>query len=349
MRGRARAGRLSATAGGGCTSATTETGPTVDGMRVFMNAVARTPLLTPAQEVALAKQVERGSDAARQRLVEANLRLVVAIARQYGGNGLPLDDLVQEGAIGLDRAAQKFDWRLGYRFSTYAYWWIRQAIQRALTNQSRLIRLPGHVEQRREQFVQLQALLEAELHRAPTDAELAERMGTTEADVANLRSLRDAALVLDQLSRSDDATSVAAAVADVNAADPVELLERVEARADVSRMLRRLSRRERQIVAGHFGLGGPPQPLAELAAELGITPERARQIERRALDRLLMLESSGVPALRRPTRTAPDSHPVRRRPARTTRRPPRGRGGGQRRGGAPGVGARGGIEAGRDR
>jgi RNA polymerase primary sigma factor len=265
--------------------------PAVDGMRVFLNAIARTPLLTPAQEVALAKQVERGSDAARRRLVEANLRFVVAIARQYVGHGLPLEDLVQEGAIGLNRAAQKFDWRRGYRFSTYAYWWIRQAIQRALTNQSRLIRLPGHVEQRREQFVQMQALLEAELQRTPTDAELAARMGITVEGVVDLRSLRDAALVLDQPRRPDDHAPLAAAVADVNAQDPAELLERVESRADVARMLRRLSPRERTIVEEHFGLRGPSLPLADVAAELGITPERARQIEHRALDRLLLQEA----------------------------------------------------------
>ena len=290
--------------------------PAVDGMRVFLDSIARIPLLTPAEEVALAKRVERGSAAARQRLVEANLRLVVAIARQYTGNGLPLEDLVQEGAIGLDRAAQKFDWRLGYRFSTYAYWWIRQAIQRALTNQSRLIRLPGHVEQRREQFVQLHGLLESELHRAPTDAELAARMGTTKEEVVNLRTLRDAALVLDQPARPDDGTSVAAAVADVYAPDPAQVLERVEAGADVARMLGRLSRRERYIVEAHFGLREPPLQLAEIAAELEITPERARQIERRALDRLLMLETAPPPGSQRSARAPRGQARPARRPSR---------------------------------
>ena len=209
-------------------------------MRVFLNGLARTPLLTPAQEVVLAKAVERGDRSAHRRLVEANLRLVVAIARQYTGFGLALEDLVQEGAIGLDRAAEKYDWRRGHRFSTYAYWWIRQAIQRALLNQSRLIRLPGHVEQRREQLVRMEALLGAELRRRPTEAELCERLGLRPSQLAALRSLPDAALTLDRPARPDDAEGPVAGTADPNAADPADSLERVEARADVDRMLSKL-------------------------------------------------------------------------------------------------------------
>lgn len=304
---------------GGHTKLETEAGSAVDGMRVFLNAIARTRLLTPAEEVTLAKAVERGDRAARRRLVEANLRFVVAIARQYTNCGLPLEDLVQEGAIGLDHAAQKFDWRRGHRFSTYAYWWIRQAIQRALTNQSRLIRLPGHVEQRREQLVRMEQALEAELQRPPMEAELAQRMGLRAEELMALRALPQAPLALDRPTRPDDRDGVAARTADPNAVDPVRNLERAEARADADRMLRKLSVRERQVVEAHFGLREPALPLAEVAHRMGITSERARQIEGRALDRLAFVEAA-PPRPQTPDRRATWAGSRDRRPARGDRR-----------------------------
>ena len=263
-----------------------EAGAAEDILRLFLNQLAKRPLLTAAEEVSLAKRVERGDAVAKQRMIESNLRLVVSIAKGYRGLGVPFLDLIQEGAIGLNRAVEKFDWRRGYKFSTYATWWIRQAIQRGVTNQSRTIRLPIHVAERQHRLTRLSAALEAELGREPTRDELVEASGIRPRHVDEAVGAARAAVSLNQSLGGDDDSEFAEVLADPVAGDPaIEVIDRMQ-RAEVLEELSQLPERERRIIELHFGLAGDPLTLAEIGSELGLARERVRQIEIQALDRL---------------------------------------------------------------
>jgi len=254
-------------------------------LTTFLAQLGRVPLLSAAEEVALAKRIERGDDDARLRMVESNLRLVVSIAKRYTGRGLPLVDLVQEGTFGLMRAVDKFDWRYGYRFSTYAMWWIRQSIRRALTNQGRTIRLPAHVVDTRIALARASDRLAGELGRTPTPEELALATGIRLDHVAAAFDAPEVRASLDEPLGGEDARLVEL-VQDRSLDDLGELIEAAEQTADVLAAVLRLSPRQRTVIEHHFGLSGPPQTLAAIGRDLGVTRERARQIEREALKAL---------------------------------------------------------------
>ena len=257
-----------------------------DILRLFLNELSKRRLLTAAEEVSLSKRVERGDAAAKQLMIESNLRLVVSIAKGYRGLGVPFLDLLQEGSIGLNRAVEKFDWRRGFKFSTYATWWIRQAIQRAVTNQSRTIRLPIHVAERQHRLTRLSAKLEAELGREPTREELVEASGIQARHVDEALGAARAAVSLNQSLGGEDDSEFAEVLADPISGDPaVEVVDRME-RDEVLAALGRLPERERRIIELHFGLRGEAHTLAQIGSELGLARERVRQIEIQALDRL---------------------------------------------------------------
>lgn len=266
-------------------------GPALAG---FFAQIGRIPLLTAAEEVALAKRIERGDTEARRRMIEANLRLVVSIAKRYAGRGVPFADLVQEGAIGLSRAVDKFDWRLGNRFSTYATWWIRQSLRRALTNQARTIRLPSHVVERRLALAQASERLTRELRRTPTPSELSAATNIAVGDVVAALEAPEVLTSLDEpIGR--DVAMLNAFVRDPAVVDSSDMLDAAVRAADVRAAVRRLPERQRTVIDRHFGLTRPPETLAEIGRELGVTRERVRQVERDALEALqLALEGQAL-------------------------------------------------------
>jgi len=263
-----------------------DTSASEDILRLFLNELSKRRLLSAAEEVSLAKRIERGDSGAKQLMIESNLRLVVSIAKGYRGLGVPFLDLIQEGSIGLNRAVEKFDWRRGFKFSTYATWWIRQAIQRAVTNQSRTIRLPIHVAERQHRLTRLAAKLEAELGREPTREELIEGSGIRPRHVDEALGAARASVSLNQSLGGEDDSEFADVLADPISGDPaIEVVDRLQ-RDEVLQSLGRLPERERTIIELHFGLKGEPHTLAEIGSELGLARERVRQIEIQALDRL---------------------------------------------------------------
>jgi RNA polymerase primary sigma factor len=246
----------------------------------------RVPLLTREEEVALARRIERGDRDARDRMIEANMRLVVSIARRYTGRGLPLEDLVQEGALGLIRAVELFDHRRGHAFSTYATWWIRQGVMDGLTRLGRTVRLPGHVERRVRRAGMAEAALERRLGRRPSADEVGDAIGATAAEVHDLRRWDAATVSLD-----GPAGPPALARAPGHGAAPEpgpEAAALDDERAEVlGRAVAGLTPREREVVRRRYGLAGRTAlTLADLGAEAGLSRERIRQIERRALDDL---------------------------------------------------------------
>jgi RNA polymerase primary sigma factor len=269
---------------------------TTDAMALFLREVARHPLLTREQEVELAKRIERGDLDAKEQLVNSNLRLVISNARKYQGLDLPLLDLIQEGILGLIRATEKFDYRRGYKFSTYATFWIREAIQRALANRSRTIRIPVHVGQRERKLGRALAALQARLGREPTDEELA---AEAELSVREVRETRDAARVVTSLDRpvgEEDDTSLGALISS-DEPGPDEEVEIALLRDAVRSALARLPEREREVVRLRYGIDGDePTPLREASKRLGISSEEVRRLERRALAELA--ESRELEALR---------------------------------------------------
>jgi len=260
-----------------------QTESTTDSLQVFLNQASRYALLTGPEEIDLAKRIERGDVAAKDRLINSNLRLVVSQARRYQGLGLSLGDLVQEGTLGLIRAAEKFDWRKGFKFSTYATLWIRQSIQRGLGNTSRTIRLPVHIEQRERRLARVERELTAKLSQDPTDEEVAAAAEMTVADVLALRDARRAVTSLD-VPIGEDSESTLGDIVASDGPDPSEEAETSEMEQTVQQALRRLPAPERRMVELRFGLSdGRARTIEAASRELGLTRERARQLEEAAL------------------------------------------------------------------
>jgi RNA polymerase primary sigma factor len=259
---------------------------TTDSLTLFMNDAGRYPLLTAAEEVALAKRIERGDTAAKERMINSNLRLVVSIAKRYQGSGMHLGDLIQEGVIGLNRAVEKFDWRRGYKFSTYATWWIRQACQRAISNQSATIRVPTHVHARRVKLARARQRLQAASATEPTMEELAKATGLELRYVEEALGAVEASVSLNQAIGSDSDGEFGDLFADEHAADPVEEAADAFRRQSVRDALRRLPDRDRRVLELRFGFDGESTSLEQIGRELGLSRERVRQVERDALARL---------------------------------------------------------------
>jgi len=259
---------------------------TGDTLQLFLRDIRRHPLLSAEEEVELAKRIERGDLEAKERMVNSNLRLVVSLAKKYQGHELSLLDLIQEGILGLIRAAEKFDWRKGYKFSTYATFWIRQAIQRGLANQGRTIRIPVHIGQRERKIVRVERELAAKLDRTPTDKEIAEAADIT---VQELEETRDSARTVTSLDRpvgEEEDTALGDLLAS-DAPEPSEEAEITLREEAVRRALENLSEQERRVIQLRYGINGDdPTPLREAGRKLGLSPERVRRIEHKALERL---------------------------------------------------------------
>jgi RNA polymerase primary sigma factor len=255
-----------------------------DSLGLLMRDAGRYPLLTAAEEVELSKRVERGDRAAKERMINSNLRLVISIAKRYQGHGLPLGDLVQEGVIGLNRAVEKFDWRRGFKFSTYATWWIRQACQRAVSNQSTTIRVPTHVHERRLKLSRAATRLETKLGRPATREELAEASGLELRHVEEALDAADAPVSLNQTIGNDgDGGELGDMFGDPTANDPAEEAADAVRRLEVRRALEKLPERERRILELRFGFDGESASLERIGKELGLTRERVRQLEGAAM------------------------------------------------------------------
>jgi len=250
----------------------------LDTLSVFLGQAANHRLLTAAEEVSLAKRIERGDAAAKRLMIESNLRLVVSIAKDFRGRGLPLPDLIQEGTLGLTRAAEKFDWRRGHKFSTYATWWIRQSIQRAIATQTRTIRLPLHIVEREQRLSREARRLEAERGRRPTKSELAEATGLTGQQVEQTLGAAHVTASLNQAVGSDEDAELGDILADTRTAEPLEQTSVSLVAERVRRALRTLPERERLVLERRFGLEGEEQTLEGIASELELTRERVRQL-----------------------------------------------------------------------
>ena len=259
---------------------------TTDALQLFLNEIRRYPLLTADEEVELAKRIEQGDLEAKERMINSNLRLVVSIAKKYQGQELSLLDLIQEGIFGLIRAAEKFDWRKGYKFSTYATFWVRQAIQRGLANKARTIRIPVHIGQRERKIARVERELQAKHGREATDEEIAD---AAELPLSQVQEVREAARTVTSLDRpvgEDEDT----AFGDLFASDEAEPSEEVEIalrEEAVRSALENLPEQERRVIQLRYGINGDnPTPLREAGKQLGLSPERVRRIEHKALERL---------------------------------------------------------------
>jgi RNA polymerase primary sigma factor len=261
---------------------------TTDSLQLFLNEAGRYPLLTAAEEVELAKAIERGDKHAKDRMVNSNLRLVVSIAKKYQGHGLSLLDLIQEGIIGLIRAVEKFDWRRGYKFSTYATWWIRQAVQRGVANKSRTIRMPVHIVEREQKIARAERELIVELDRAPTDEEIAARAKLRPKHVKEVRAAARTVASLDKAVGDDSDTAFGDLVAREAGSVEEEVVVSLGDDA-LHRAIATLPPREQEVIRLRYGLNGDedPKSLEEIGRRLGVTRERVRQIETQALSRLL--------------------------------------------------------------
>ncbi len=259
---------------------------TTDALQLFLNEMGRYRLLTAAEEVELAKRIERGDHDAKELMVNSNLRLVVSIAKKWQGHELSLLDLIQEGIIGLIRAVEKFDYRKGFKFSTYATWWIRQAIQRGVANKARTIRMPTHIVQREQKMARVERELRQKLDRQPTDEEIAR---AANLKLEHVLQVRDAARTVTSLDRplGDDGGSLGDLVQG-QAAAPEEELQVSLRETALQRALETLSAQEREVIELRFGMNGDDEPhsLAEVGRRLGLRPERVKEIETEALGHL---------------------------------------------------------------
>jgi RNA polymerase primary sigma factor len=260
---------------------------TTDSLQLFLNEAGRYKLLTAAEEVELAKRIEHGDRQAKDLMINSNLRLVVSIAKKYQGHGLSLLDLIQEGIIGLIRAVEKFDWRRGYKFSTYATWWIRQAVQRGVANKSRTIRIPVHIVEREQKIARAERELTLKLERAPNDEEIAK---TAKLSLKHVREVRKAARAVASLDKpiGDDSDT---SFGDVVATHPTDVEEEVVVGLSeilLHEAVSKLPEREQNVIKLRYGLSGErdPMSLEMIGREMGLTRERVRQIETQALERL---------------------------------------------------------------
>jgi RNA polymerase primary sigma factor len=261
-----------------------------DSLQRFLRDIGRTKLLTAAQEIELAKRVERGDLRAKRHMIEANIRLVVSIAKHYREQGLPFLDLIQEGTIGLVRAVEKFDYRRGYKFSTYATWWIRQAVARSLADKGRTIRMPVHVVEKLNRIGRVERKLRTELARDPSLAEIAERVELPVEEVEQIMRAAQTPISLEKPVGDEDDSQLGDFVEDVSAESPFELASRRLRDENVGRALAVLPRREREVLEMRFGLtGGRPRTLEEVGQAFNVTRERIRQIENHTLKKLELL------------------------------------------------------------
>jgi RNA polymerase primary sigma factor len=265
---------------------------TTDSLQLFLKDIGKVDMLTAAQEVGLAKRIERGDHRAKQEMVEANLRLVVSIAKTYRNRGLPFLDLIQEGTIGLVRAAEKFDHRKGFKFSTYATWWIRQAVARALADKARTIRMPTHVVEKLNGIFRSENRLRAELGHEPSSCEIGLDVELSPEEVEQIRRSSQAPLSLEKPVGDEGESEFGHFLTDETEPLPDEVAEVELRKAKLRAMLAMLTGRQRRVLELRYGLGGePPRTLEEIAPVFNVSRERIRQIENDGLDELKMLAS----------------------------------------------------------
>jgi RNA polymerase primary sigma factor len=275
------------------TEETVEVEYSTDSLHLFLKDIGKVDLLTAVQEVELAKRIERGDHRAKQEMVEANLRLVVSIAKRYRNQGLPFLDLIQEGTIGLVRAAEKFDWRKGFKFSTYATWWIRQAVERALADKSRTIRMPVHMVERLHKIVRAERKLRAEGGREPTSEDIADELEMTVDQVEQIRRASQTPLSLENPVGDDEESEFGHFIEDERAPPPDEATDKSFRDEALTKCLESLSDRERRVLEMRFGLNGePPRSLDEVGRAFDVSRERIRQIESQSLKTLRSLAES---------------------------------------------------------
>jgi RNA polymerase primary sigma factor len=266
---------------------------TTDSLQLFLKEIGRVDLLTAAQEVELAKRIERGDHSAKQAMVEANLRLVVSIAKRYRNQGLPFLDLIQEGTIGLVRAAEKFDHRRGFKFSTYATWWIRQAVARALADKSRTIRMPVHVVEKLNRILRCERKLRSELGREPNALEIALALDVSPEEVEQIRRIAQSPVSLEKPIGDEEESEFGHFLTDDTQPLPEEAAEVNLRRETLDRILGTLSARERRVLEMRYGLDGQhPCTLDEVGRAFQVTRERIRQIENQSLKKLRALAGS---------------------------------------------------------
>jgi RNA polymerase primary sigma factor len=264
--------------------------PSLDSLRLYLREISKVPLLTAGQEVSLAKRVERGDRAAKRQMIEANLRLVVSIAKPYVGRGLSFLDLIQEGSLGLMRAVEKFDYRRGFKFSTYATWWIRQAVARGAADKGRTIRIPVNMVERLSKVLRIERQLVQQLARQPRSEEIAAELELTSDEVREVLRMAKLPLSLETPLGEEDDAKLADFVEDELAESPFDLASVSLQREDIRQALSALPERERSVIELRFGLdGGEPRTLDQVGRAVGLTRERIRQIEDSTLKRLASL------------------------------------------------------------
>ena len=264
--------------------------PSLDSLRLYLRSIGRVELLTAEQEVELAKRIEKGDMAAKRHMVEANLRLVVSIAKGYLGRGLSFLDLIQEGSLGLIRAVEKFDYRRGYKFSTYATWWIRQAVTRAIADKARTIRIPVHMVEKLNRVTQVERQLVQKLGREPEPAEIAAELEMTVREVRDILRVAQMPVSLEKPVGDEEESELGDFVADDTVEEPFEVATENLQREDIQKALDALPERERQVIELRYGLRGhEPLTLEEVGRAFGVTRERIRQIENNTLRKLKQL------------------------------------------------------------
>jgi len=264
--------------------------PSLDSLRLYLREIGKVPLLTADQEVTLAKRIERGDMVAKTQMIEANLRLVVSIAKGYLGRGLSFLDLIQEGSLGLIRAVEKFDYRKGYKFSTYATWWIRQAVTRAIADKARTIRIPVHMVEKLNRVVHIERQLVQRLGREPRPEEIAAELGMTTDEVREIQRMAQLPVSLEKPIGEEEESELGDFVPDEQAVSPFDSATMTLRREDIDRALDSLPERERKVIELRFGLKGEqPCTLEEVGRAFGVTRERIRQIENNTLKKLEML------------------------------------------------------------